>query len=321
MFVDLPLDELRRYRPDVAEPSDFDAFWAAQLAAADAVPPATYRPVDTPLRHADVFDVSFPGHQADPVAGWLLVPHRLRPDAALIVEYIGYGGGRGHPADWLRWSSAGFPHFVMDTRGQGGGWRASDTRDPSDAGAPSTPGFVTRGVGDPATYYYTRLFVDAVRAVTAARRHPVAHDRPIVAAGTSQGGGLALAAGHLAPGVAAVLPDVPFLAHPRRAVEVTDAAPYRELIDYCAVHTESVDEVFHTLSYVDVVNHARRATVPALFSVGLRDEITPASTVFAAFNHYAGRKDIRVYPFGDHECAGTPQFLAQLDFLAGLHRS
>lgn len=315
MFVDLPLDELRGYRPVVAEPADFDAFWSGQLSdtVSDA---AQFRPVDTPLTHAEVFDVTFPGYGRDPVAGWLLVPHRLRDDAVVVIEYAGYNGGRGHPLDWSRWACAGHVHFVMDSRGQGGGWRSADTPDPSDDGAPSTNGFLTRGVGDPRRYYYTRLFVDAVRAVDAARQHPAVASRPVVTAGASQGGGLALAAAHLAEAVAATVPDVPFLAHPHRAVEITGVAPYGELIEYCALHPDRVDQVFQTLSYVDVVNHAKRSSVPALFSVGLLDDITPASTVFAAFNHYAGEKDIKVYPFGDHQCAGTHHFLAQLEFVA-----
>ena len=109
---------------------------------------------------------------------------------------------------------------------------------------------------------------------------------------------------------------MPFLAHPRRAVQITDTRPYGELIEYCSVHSDAVEQVFATLSYVDVVNHARRATVPALFSVGLIDDITPPSTVFAAYNHYAGPKDIAVYPFNGHEGGGTRHLLAKLDFLA-----
>jgi cephalosporin-C deacetylase len=31
------------------------------------------------------------------------------------------------------------------------------------------------------------------------------------------------------------------------------------------------------------------------------DEVCPPSTVFAAFNHYAGPKEIEVYPFNGHE--------------------
>jgi len=317
VFVDLPLDQLRAYRPDVLEPADFDTFWSRELAAArahDAEP--AFEPVTTPIRHAEVFDLTFPGYNGDPVKGWLLVPREPVPQAAFVVEYVGYGGGRGIPLDWLGYSCAGHPHLVMDTRGQGGGWRSADTPDPSDSGAPSTSGFLTRGIADPRTHYYTRLFVDAARAVDAARRHPAAAGRRIVTAGISQGGGLAVAAAHLVAGdVAAVIADVPFLAHPRRAVEVTDSRPYGELIEYCSVHADRVDDVFATLAYVDVVNHAKRASAPALFSVGLIDEITPASTVFAAYNHYAGPKDIAVYPFNGHE-GGARHLAAKLDFLA-----
>ena len=319
MLTDLPLSELRRYRPEVAEPADFDEFWADKLATARAVSTGlSLQAVDTSVRHAAVYDVTFAGHGGDPIKGWLLDPHAAGSSAAMIVEYVGYGGGRGDPFDWLSWTCAGHPHLIMDTRGQGGGWLSADTPDPGDNGAPSSPGFLTRGIAAPASHYYTRLFIDAARAVDAARAWPGAAGRPIVTAGTSQGGGLAIAAAHLAGGVAAALPDVPFLANPQRALEVTNSLPYRELADYCQVHPDRVDQVFGTLAYVDVVNHAKRASAPALFSVGLADDITPPSTVFAAFNHYAGPKDIAVYPYNGHEGGGTSHFLAQLAFLASI---
>ena len=318
MFVDLPLDQLRDYRPDVAEPADFVAFWEGELAAARALGAAPeFVPVESPIRHAEVFDVTFPGHGGTPIKAWLLAPRDAPPGTAFVVEYIGYGGGRGDPLDWLTFSSAGHPHLIMDLRGQGGDWRGADTPDTGDSGAPSTPGFLTRGIADPHDHYYTRLFVDAARAVDAARTHPAAAGRPIVASGPSQGGGLSIAAAHLAD-VAATMPDVPFLSHFRRAAAITDERPYRELIDFCSVHSDRVDEVFATLSYIDVVNHARHASVPALFSVGLIDEITPASTVFAAYNHYGGPKDIAVYPFNGHEGGQTRHLKAKLAFLAAL---
>ena len=49
-----------------------------------------------------------------------------------MVEYIGYGGGRGQPYEWLLWASAGYAHLVMDTRGQGGTWQGGDTSDIDD---------------------------------------------------------------------------------------------------------------------------------------------------------------------------------------------
>jgi cephalosporin-C deacetylase len=319
MLSDLTLPELLEYRPEVAEPADFDEFWASELATARAQPAEPlFAAAHTGIRHAEVFDVTFPGYGGEPVRAWLLVPRLLAPQPALVVEYVGYGGGRGNPFDWLTWSCAGHLHMIMDTRGQGSSWRASDTPDPGDSGAPSTPGFMTRGIADPRGYYYTRLFIDAARATDAARRHPAAAGLPLVTTGSSQGGGLSIAAAHLGQGVAACLPDVPFLAHPRRAVDVIDTRPYSELAEYCRVHAGQVDQVFATLSYVDVVNHGKRATAPALFSAGLADTITPPSTIFAAFNHYAGPKDIAVFPFSGHEGGETTHFLAQLDFVTRL---
>jgi cephalosporin-C deacetylase len=319
MLSDLSLPELREYRPEVEEPADFDEFWASELATARTHTAApSFDRAQTRIRHADVFDVTFAGYGGEPIRAWLLVPHEIAPTAAMVVEFIGYGGGRGDPFDWLTWSSAGYPHLIMDTRGQGGAWRGADTPDVSDTGAPSSSGFMTRGIADPRTHYYTRLFIDAARATDAARRHPAAAGLPLITTGGSQGGGLTIAAAHLGDDVAAALPDVPFLAHFRRAVNVTNTRPYEELAEYCRVHSDRVDQVFTTLSYIDVVNHAKRVTAPGLFSVGLSDVVTPPSTIFAAYHHYAGAKEIAVYPFNGHEGGGTRHFLAQLDFAAGL---
>ncbi len=320
MFVDLPLEQLREYRPEVDEPGDFDAFWADQLARArDIDTAAVFAPVETPLRSVDVFDVTFPGYAGDPVRGWLLLPRDGLANAPLVVEYIGYNGGRGDPLDWLPYSASGFPHFVMDSRGQGGGWRGSATADPHDAGEPSTNGLMTRGIADPQRYYYTRLFVDAVRAVDAALTRPELSGRAVLATGSSQGGALSIVAAAHHDAVTACAPDVPFLAHPRRAAMITDSHPFGELGEYCAVYPDRVARVFETLSYIDVVNHAKRASVPALFSVALLDDITPASTVFTAYNHYRGAdKDIAVYEFNDHAGGGTLHLHRKLRFAAGL---
>ena len=282
---------------------------------------AKFTPVETSIRHAEVCDVTFAGHGGDPIKAWLLLPHERAAEEAMIVEYIGYGGGRGDPLDWLAWSCAGYPHLIMDSRGQGGAWRSADTDDLGDGGQPASPGFLTRGIGNPRSYYFTRLFIDTVRAVDAVRRHPDLAGLRIATTGMSQGGGLALASAHLAGGVVATMPDVPFLAYPRRAAEITASLPYGELAQYCRVHYDEIEQVFRTISYIDVVNHAKRTAIPALFSVGLLDDITPPSTVFAAFNHYAGPKEIAVYPFSGHEGGATMTHMhKKLDFLASVLR-
>lgn len=305
VMFDLPLDLLREYVPERTEPADFDEFWRRTLAEARAFPlDAVFTVVDSGLRLQDVYDVIFRGWGGHPIKGWFLAPRHEPGPFPCVVEFIGYGGGRGFPMDWLLWSSAGYAHFIMDTRGQGSGWQKGDTPDPGDAGDPQFPGFLTRGILDPERHYYRRVFTDAVRAIEAARAHPAVDGR-IMLAGGSQGGGIALAVAGLVDNLDGILSDQPFLCHYRRASEITDAAPYSELARYCSAHPDEVDQVFATLTYLDGVNFAPRATAPALFSVGLMDHICPPSTVFAAYNHYGGPKELSVWPYNGHDGGGA----------------
>ena len=318
-LFDLPLDELRAYRPRREEPADFDEFWASTIADSRAArQPTTFVASHPELRALEVFDVTFSGFAGQPIRAWLILPRRRTGQLPVVVEYVGYGGGRGLPSNWLTWPSAGYATFVMDTRGQGSGWIPGDTPDvePEGGSGPQVGGFLTRGILEPAGYYYRRVFTDAVLALDAAREHPAVDGSQAVLAGGSQGGGIALAVTALAGTAIASCIDVPFLSHFRRATEVTDDAPYDEIRAFLAIHRFRVDDVFRTLSYVDGLNFAARATTPALFSVGMMDTVCPPSTVFAAYNHYAGEKDIRVWPFNGHE-AGTIQHVHEkIRFLA-----
>ena len=319
MYFDMPLEQLRTYLPKREEPQDFDSFWADTLAQARQSPlEARFEPVSTDLRLVDVFDVTYNGFGGQPIKGWFLLPRARSGPLPCVVEYIGYGGGRGHPYDWLLWSNAGYAHFVMDNRGQGTNWRGGNTPDLGANGDPQYPGFMTRGILDPQAYYYRRLFTDAVRAVEAARSHPAVDARRLAVLGGSQGGGITLAVAGLVPDLAAALPDVPFLCHYRHATEMVDTYPYYEISLYCKVHREEVDTVFKTLSYFDGVNFATRANAPALFSVGLMDDTCPPSTVFAAYNHYAGPKEIKVWRYNKHEGGETLQSAERSHFLAKL---
>ncbi|HEX9439029.1 MAG TPA: acetylxylan esterase [Roseiflexaceae bacterium] len=319
-FYDMPLEELRSYQPPRDEPSDFDAFWQATLAEARefALNPL-FAPVDYGLSTVETLDVTFNGYGGQPIKGWLLLPRQRPGPLPCVVEYIGYGGGRGFPIDWLLWSGAGYAHLVMDTRGQGSAWLKGDTPDPEPEGSnPHHPGFMTRGILRPQTYYYRRVFTDAVRAVETAQAHPAVDAGRIAVTGGSQGGGIALAVSGLAPDVRAVMPNVPFLCHYRRASEITDAHPYQELARYLVIHRDKIDTIFANLAYFDGVNFAVRARCKALFSVALMDEICPPSTVFAAYNAFSGPKDIRIWRYNHHEGGQSYQSIEQIAFLADL---
>ncbi|MFI1395984.1 acetylxylan esterase [Streptomyces sp. NPDC020681] len=314
---DVPLDELRTWRSRSVEPADFERFWAKTLAQARTHElDARFDLVDTGLVTVDVYDATFAGFGGHPVKGWLVLPAGTSESLPVVVEFVGYGGGRGLPHTHLLWASAGFAHFVMDTRGQGSGWAAGSTADPVGS-APAYPGFLTKGIEDPYAYYYRRVFTDAVRAVEAARSHPRTDAARTAAVGVSQGGGITLAVGALVPDLVAIAPDVPFLCDFPRATAISDRTPYREVGHYLSTHRGSVERVRSTLAYFDGVHFAARGRAPALFSAALEDLTCPPSTVFAAFNAYAGpHKEIEVYDFNGHEGGGPHQQAVQLRWLA-----
>ena len=316
-FYDLPLEELRTFLPPRNEPADFDAFWQNTLAEARQYPlNARFEPVDFGLCAIETYDVTFSGYGGQPIKGWFLIPKGRTGPLPCVVEYIGYGGGRGFPVTWLKWPAAGYAELVMDTRGQGSSWQPGDTHDPEPDGSnPHYPGFMTRGVLNPKTYYYRRVFTDAVRAIEAAASHPDVDATRIATCGGSQGGGITIAASGLSPLVKVAMPDVPYLCAYRRATQLTESHPYAEISNYLKTHRDKIETVFHTLSYFDGLNFAARATAATLFSVGLMDDICPPSTVFAAYNHYKGPKQIKIYEYNYHDGGGVYQEVEQVRFL------
>jgi cephalosporin-C deacetylase len=313
--TDLTGAELEAYSADVEAPSDLADFWTTTLqeARAQASPPRLQQ-VDAGLRLVDTFDVTFSGYGGHRVKGWLHVPAGVREKLPLVVRYHGYGGGRGLAHQVDLWALAGFASLQVDTRGQGSAWTPGDTPDP-DGSTPAFPGFLTRGVLDPSTYYYRRVYTDAVLAVDAGRQLPQVDGSKVTVTGASQGGGISLAVAGLVPDLLGVMADVPFLCDFRRGSQIADRAPYTELAGYLKIHRDHVDRVFATLAYFDGVVLAGQANAPALFSVALMDGICPPSTVYAAFNAYAGPKDLRVYPYNDHEGGQAFQEAAQLEWL------
>ncbi|MGZ3144765.1 acetylxylan esterase [Lentzea chajnantorensis] len=316
-LTDLSLDELTAYHPDLPAPPDFDAFWERTLTEARSHDGAVTAERVTDryrLRTVEAYDVRFPGWNGDPVAAWLLLPRGADGPLPVVVTYLGYSCGRGVPTDHLLFSAAGCAQLVVDSRGQG-----HDTPDRHASGGTQwVKGFLTRGIDSPDDHYYRRLMTDCARAVDALPQLPGVDPGRVVVAGGSQGGGLTIAvAGLLGDRVAAALPDVPFLCHFRRAVDITADGPYPEVAEYLRLHSRHrVDPAFATLSYFDGAHFARRATAPALFSVALMDPVCPPSTVYAAFNRYAGAdKTMTVWQFADHGGGYGSNAAVQLEWL------
>jgi cephalosporin-C deacetylase len=316
-FPDFVQPLLRSYESAVTMPEDFNAFWQSTVDEARAQGgEVMVTPAETTLKLIEVFDVTFPGFGGHPVKGWLVLPRERTGPLPLVVQYVGYGGGRGFAHEQLHWAASGFAHFRMDTRGQGSGWSTGSTPDPVGS-TPQIPGMMTKGILDRDGYYYRRVFTDGVRAIDAVLGLGHADPARVALCGGSQGGGIALAVAGIDTRVKAVMPDVPFLCDFPRAVRVAGRDPYLEIVRYLAQHRENAAQVFETLRYFDGVNFARRSAAAALFSAALMDDVCPPSTVYGAFNAFAGTdKTIIDYEFNNHEGGGPFQERAQLQWLA-----
>jgi cephalosporin-C deacetylase len=318
-FPDLIQPELGAYQSTVATPQDFSEFWQLTLAEARAMGgPISILPADTTLKFVEAFDVTFLGFGGHPLKGWLVLPKQREGRLPLVVQYLGYGGGRGFPHEQLHWAASGYAYFRMDTRGQGSGWSMGGTADPVGT-TPSIPGMMTKGILNKEDYYYRRVFTDGVRAIDMLIEQPFVDRERIAVCGGSQGGGISLAVAGIDSRVKAVMPDVPFLCDFPRAMQKAVRDPYGEIIRFLAQHRDKKAKVFETLGYFDGVCFGRQAKAAALFSVALMDDICPPSTVYAAFNAYAGeQKSIVEYEFNNHEGGGPFQDSEQMIWLGKL---
>ena len=75
--TDLSYEELIAYRPSVAEPTDFDAFWSETITETRSFDlNMELQQVNTPYRTVDIHDVSFCGFAGDRIKAWLLAPRQ-----------------------------------------------------------------------------------------------------------------------------------------------------------------------------------------------------------------------------------------------------
>ncbi|HET8894859.1 MAG TPA: acetylxylan esterase [Gaiellaceae bacterium] len=314
-LFDLPQDQLEAYGGGVSSPPDFDEFWSGTMTdAARFDLDISLEPVETGLSVFETFDVTFAGFGGQPVRAWLHLPAGAA-NVPVVVQFVGYGGGRGLPHESIMWPAVGVASLIMDTRGQGSGWSIGETADPAGS-APAHPGFMTRGILDRDDYYYRRVFIDGVRAVGVACAQSRIDSTRVALFGASQGGGIALAVAGLVPDVVSlVMCDVPALCDFPRAVDLAEQIPYLEIVNYLSVHRGRRDEVLRTLSYFDGVLLGARGRAPGFFSIALMDRVCPPSTQYAAYNAYGGPKELALYHYNGHEGGGALHQARQIDWL------
>ncbi|MFH1086164.1 MAG: alpha/beta fold hydrolase [Chloroflexota bacterium] len=308
---DKPLEELVVYNPPVTSQPDLEAFWAATFAESARAPlnPAL-QPVDYPALKAKVYEIWYDGWRGARICGWYIVPEGataplpagtagLPAETAglpAVVHYHGYSGSKQDVWRYLMWAYQGYAVLAVDTRGQSG-----NSTDPGPYSGGHVKGWMTKGILDPQEYYYRGAYVDCVRALDWLAARPEVDMARVGIMGMSQGGGLTLAVAALDPRPIVAIAEMPYLCCYPRAVRMAMRHPYLEISEYIAKWPEREAQVWRTLTYFDNMNLAHRIQCPVLMDVGLLDDICPPSSVYATYNKITMPKEMRVYPFHNHE--------------------
>lgn len=302
LSFDMSWDELQTYSGTNPRPSDFDEFWNNSLAEMQAVDPHIEL-IPAQFQHpaADCFHLYFTGVGGARIHAKLLKPKAATAPGPAILMFHGYSMNAGDWLDKVSYAAAGFTVAALDCRGQGGlsediggtiGWTLN--------------GHFVRGLaGAPESMTMRHIFLDTAQLASIVMALPEVDEARVGAMGGSQGGGLTLACTALEPRIKRSAPTFPFLSDYQRVWEMDlDENAYDEMKAYFRrfdPRHERETDIFTKLGYIDVQHLCPRIQAEVLMSVGLRDQICPPSTQFAAYNKITSLKSMDVYPDFAHE--------------------
>ncbi|HPT14964.1 MAG TPA: acetylxylan esterase [Bacteroidales bacterium] len=170
---------------------------------------------------------------------------------------------------------------------------------------PGFPGYLQYFLSDKELYIYRGAYMDCVRGVDFLFSRPEVDTTRVAVEGASQGGALTYATAALNnTRIKVCAPQVPFLSDFEDYFKVA-VWPGNEFINYVEVEKKMTwDQVYNTLSYIDIKNLAGWIKAPMIMGVGLVDDVCPPHINFAAYNQVKPEKTYIVYPTSGH---GLPE--------------
>lgn len=279
-------------RPTNDLPSDFLTFWNNQIAAAAKIP------LDSKLeliesRSTDVvsvYHISFQNHQiGSRIYGILSVPKKEGKYPA-VIRYPG-AGVRSHPGN-PTFAAKGLITLEIGIHGIPVNMDAA-IYDNLYRGALN--GYPYFNLDSRDSYYFRRVILGCVKAIDFVYSLPQFDGEKLAVAGSSQGGALSIITTGLDKRVKYTLAFCPALSdltgffHGR-------AAGWPNMFGNSNRNLDATKDKIKTSAYYDVANFARYVTVSGFYSLGFNDEVTPPTSIYAAYNMIQGPKEFFIMP-------------------------
>ena len=270
--------------------ADFADYWARAKKELAAVDPQfkMIRKDSLCTDKRDFYLVEMRSLQNVLVRGWYSAPKKPGKYAAFL-HVQGYSTFM--QPGWMV-QDDDFASFGLNIRGHG------NSRDDVN---PGFPGYLQDHLLDHECYIYRGAYMDCLRALDFLCSRPEVDTARIVVEGGSQGGALSFATAALAPErIRLCVPGVPFLSDFPHYFKVA-SWPGNEFVQFAKDHPSVTwDQIYYTLSYVDIKNLSPWIKAPVFMSIGLMDETCPPHINFAAYNNLSVPKEYVAYPYSGH---------------------
>lgn len=287
--------------PYTAMPDDFDAFWQAGLDEAARFP-LTWTRTPAPEYTTDKIDCYLVKLQLNSrgqaVYGYLFYPKDAQPGSCPVV-LCPPGAGIKTIKDPLRhkyYAEAGMIRFEIEIHGLDPTLPEETFKEISNAFSGRENGYLMNSLDNRDHYYMRRVYLACVRAVDLLCSLPEWDGRNVIVQGGSQGGALAIVTAGLDKRVTLCVANHPALSD-MAGYQAGRAGGYPHFFRVAGMDTP---EKLRTMACYDVVNFARRVTVPTRITWGFNDDTCPPTTSYAVYNVLRGPKEALITPINEH---------------------
>ena len=284
--------EPEKIQPTITDPADFDSFWNNAIAEARKtnLDPRMILMPERCTSEANVYHISFQNEAfGSRIYGILAIP--IKPGKYPAILRVPGAGIRPYSGD-SRTSALGFITLEIGIHG------IPVNLDPQvyfDLSGGALSFYNNIRLNDRNTFYYKRVYLGCVRAVDFIFTLPEFNGTDIAVTGGSQGGALTIVTAGLDKRIKYMAAIYPALCDNTGYLNKRAGGwphYFRE--------TEPKPGEVETLGYYDVVNFARRITIPGYYTWGFNDITCPPTSMYSAYNVITAPKELQIFQETGH---------------------